>query len=165
MANSVWPVVLVAFLLGGLTGLRTFTPVAVLLWMLRLHHVLMVGSQLYFLHSLVPILLVTLLAVGELVADKAPRMPSRLKAPGMIGRIFFGAFCGWIAGQTWGASWEVTAGVGIFGAVLGAISGYEIRRGWVRSLHWHDLPVALVEDMVCIGGAILVTSRALYLSY
>jgi uncharacterized membrane protein len=165
MADSVWPVVLVAFLLGGLTGLRTFTPITVLLWMLKLHHVFILGSRLYFLHNLAPIIIVTILAAGELIADKLPKTPSRLKLPGMTGRILFGAFCGWIAGQTWGASWEVTAGAGILGAVPGAIAGYEIRKGWVRSLHWHDLPVALIEDLVCIGGAILVVSRALYLSY
>jgi uncharacterized membrane protein len=165
MGNDVWPVILVALLLGGLTGLRTFTPITVLLWMLKLHHVFILGSRLYFLHNLAPIIIVTILAAGELIADKLPRTPSRLKPLGMTGRILLGAFCGWIAGQTWGASWEVAAGAGILGALLGAVAGYEIRKGWVRSLHWHDLPVALIEDLVCIGGSILVVSRALYLSY
>ncbi len=165
MANSVWPVLLVAFCLGALTGLRTFTPIAVLVWMLRLHHVFILGSKFYFLHNLTPIVILTILAVGELIADKLPSMPSRLRPPGLLGRLIFGAICGVISGQTWGASWEVSAVAGLLGAILGAVAGYEIRKGWVHSLHWHDLPVALIEDVIAIGGSILVVSRALFLSY
>ncbi|MGH9615955.1 MAG: DUF4126 domain-containing protein, partial [Acidobacteriaceae bacterium] len=61
--------------------------------------------------------------------------------------------------------WETAAAVGVLGAVLGALVGYEVRRGWVRTLHWHDVPVALIEDVVAIGGSILVVSRALFLAY
>lgn len=165
MANSVWPVLLVAFCLGGLTGLRTFTPMAVLVWMLHLHHIWTPGSRFYFLHSMAAIVILTILAIAELVADKLPFVPSRLRMPGMVGRILLGAACGVVSGQVWGASWQTSAGAGVIGAVLGALAGYEVRKGWVRTLHWHDLPVALVEDVVAIGGSILVISRALFLSY
>ena len=33
----------------------------------------------------------------------------------------------------------------------------------MHTFHWHDLPVALIEDLVCIGGSILVVSRAVFL--
>ena len=97
--------------------------------------------------------------------DKMPSTPSRLKPPGMIGRVIFGFICGMVAGQAWGANWETCAAVGVVGAILGALIGYEIRKGWVRTFHWHDLPVALIEDLVCIGGSILVVSRAVFLAY
>ena len=76
----------------------------------------------------------------------------------MIGRVIFGFICGMVSGQAWGANWETCAAVGIVGAILGALIGYEIRKGWVHTFHWHDLPVALIEDLVCIGGSILVVS-------
>ncbi len=165
MANSIWPVLLVAFCLGGLTGLRSFTPITVLVWVLHLHQVMILGSSFYFLHKLAPVIILTILALGELIADKLPFMPSRLSPPGLIGRIVMGALCGIVAGQAWGASWQTSAAAGILGALIGAVAGYEVRKGWVHALHWHDLPVALIEDAVAIGGSILVVSRALYLSY
>ena len=91
--------------------------------------------------------------------------PSRLKAPGMIGRVIFGFICGMVSGQAWGANWETCAAIGAVAAILGAFIGYEIRKGWVHTFHWHDLPVALIEDLVCIGGSILVVSRAVFLAY
>jgi uncharacterized membrane protein len=157
MADSVWPVLLVALCLGGLTGLRAFTPITVLVWSLHLHHLRILGSPLYFLHNMTAIIILTILAAGELIADKLPFTPSRLRLPGLVGRVIFGA--------VWGASWQTSAAAGLIGALMGAIIGYEIRKGWVKTLHWHDLPVALLEDVVAIGGSILVLSRAVLLSY
>ncbi len=165
MSNSVWPVLLVALCLGGLTGLRAFTPVTVLVWALHLHHVRILGSPLYFLHTTPAIVVLTILAVAELVADKLPFTPSRLKIPGLVGRVIFGAVCGVVTGQAWGASWQTSAAAGLIGAIVGAVVGYEVRKGTVQTLHWHDIPVALIEDAVAIGGSILIVSRALFLSY
>lgn len=165
MANSVWPVLIVALCLGGLTGLRAFTPITVLVWALHLHHLRILGSPLYFLHTTTAVVILTILAVAELIADKLPFTPSRLRMPGLVGRIIFGSVCGVVSGQAWGASWQTSAGAGLIGAIVGAVAGYEIRKGWVETLHWHDLPVALIEDVVAIGGSILVLSRALFLSY
>jgi uncharacterized membrane protein len=123
------------------------------------------GSSLHFLHTWAAVIILTILAFGEIVMDKMPSTPSRLKPPGMIGRVIFGFICGMVAGQAWGANWETCAAVGVVGAILGALIGYEIRKGWVRTFHWHDLPVALIEDLVCIGGSILVVSRAVFLAY
>jgi uncharacterized membrane protein len=165
MSNSIWPVLIVALCLGGLTGLRAFTPITVLVWALHLHHLKILGSPLYFLHKTTPVVILTILAVAELIADKLPFTPSRLRLPGIVGRVFFGAVCGVVSGQAWGASWQTSAAAGLLGAIVGAVVGHEVRKGWVETLHWHDLPVALLEDAVAIGGSILVVSRALFLSY
>jgi uncharacterized membrane protein len=165
MTDSILPVLLVALCLGALTGLRTFTPIAVLAWTLHLRYMHIPGSSLHFLHTIAAVIILTVLALGELIADKMPQTPSRLKAPGMTGRVIFGFICGMISGQAWGVNWGIAAVVGVVGAVLGALLGYEVRKGWVRTFHWHDLPVALIEDLVCIGGSILVISRAVFLSY
>ncbi|MGC1781438.1 MAG: DUF4126 family protein [Acidobacteriaceae bacterium] len=165
MSSSVWPVLVVAFFLGGLTGLRTFTPIALVAWTLHLHEMRLPGSPFHFLHSLPAVVILTLLAFGELIADKLPFTPSRLRLPGLIGRIVLGAICGIVAGQAWGANWEISGAIGLLGAIAGALLGYEIRKGWAHALHWHDLPVALIEDAIAIGGSILILSRAVLLSY
>ena len=165
MADSVWPVLLVAACLGALTGLRAFTPIAVLAWMLHLHHLRILGSPLYFLHTMPAVIILTVLAAAELIADKLPFTPSRLRLPGLVGRVIFGAVCGVVSGQMWGASWQTSLTAGLVGALIGAVAGYEIRKGWVETLHWHDLPVALIEDVVAIGGSIWVVSRAFLLAY
>ncbi len=165
MSNSILPVLLAAFCLGSLTGLRTFTPLTVLAWTLNLHRMSIIGSPLHFLHTLTACVILTILAVAELVMDKLPSTPSRLKSPGMIARIIFGFICGTIAGQAWGANWETSAIAGLGSAVFGALVGYEVRKSWVHRLHTPDLVVALLEDAVAIGGSILVISRAIFLSY
>jgi uncharacterized membrane protein len=165
VSDNILPVILIAFCLGGLTGLRTFTPLTVLAWTLHLHKMSILGSSLHFLHTLAACVVLTILAVGELVADKLPMTPSRLKPPGLIGRIIFGFMCGTVSGQAWGANWELMAATGVAGAIAGALLGYEIRKSWVRSLHTPDLIVALLEDAVAIGGSILLVSRAIYLSF
>ncbi len=165
MSNSILPVLLVAVCLGGLTGLRTFTPIAVLAWGLHLRYMHIPGSSLHFLHTWAAAAILTVLAFGEIVIDKMPSTPSRLKPSGTIGRIVFGFICGMVSGQAWGANWAISAIAGLVGAILGALLGYEVRKGWVHTFHWHDLPVALIEDLVCIGGSILVVSRAVFLAY
>lgn len=42
------------------------------------------------------------------------------------------------------------------GAVLGTLAGYEARSRLVAARGGRDLPVALVEDVVAVGGGILV---------
>ena len=165
MSDSIFPVLLVAACLGGLTGLRTFTPLTVLAWTLHFRYMHIPGSSFHFLHTWAAVILLTVLALGELVLDKLPSTPSRLKPPGMIGRVIFGFLCGMISGQAWGANLPACAAIGLVCAILGALLGYEVRRGWVHTFHWHDLPVALIEDAVCIGGSILIISRAVLLSY
>src|SRR6185437_12030601 len=117
MANSIWPELLVAFCLGGLTGLRAFTPITVLVWMFHFHHIRILGSPLYFLHSMPAIIILTILAVFELVMDKLPFTPSRLRIPGLVGRVICGAACGIVSGQAWGASWQTSIVAGLVGAL------------------------------------------------
>jgi uncharacterized membrane protein len=165
MGSSIWPVLLVAFFLGGLTGLRAFVPLTVLVWMLHVEHVRILGSPLYFLHKTEPLVILSILAIAELIFDKLPFTPSRLKIPGIVGRVILGIIVGIVSGQAWGASWQTCAIAGFIGAILGSWAGHEIRTRWTRELHWHDLPVALLEDAVTIGGTVLIVSRAILFLY
>lgn len=165
MFGTILPVLLVAGCLGGLTGLRTFTPLTVLAWELHLRRISILGSRLSFLHTTAAVVVLTLLAVGELVADKLPFMPSRLKAPGLIGRLIFGYVCGAVAAQAWGGNWETCALAGSISAGVGAVLGYKARTELVSALRSPDFAIALLEDVIAIGGSILVISRAIALPF
>jgi uncharacterized membrane protein len=48
---------------------------------------------------------------------------------------------------------------GAVGAVAGTLGGYEFRTRLVRAIGGNDLPIALLEDAIAIGGAFLIVSQ------
>jgi uncharacterized membrane protein len=94
------------------------------------------------------------MALGELVADKLPKTPSR-KAPGpFLFRIASGALCG--AALTGGQVGGLIAGA--LGGAAGTLGGYEFRARLVKTIGGKDLPIALLEDIIAIGGAIWIVA-------
>lgn len=147
-----------AFLIGVIAGLRSMTAPAAVSWAARLGWLHLENTGLVFLGSAFAPYLFTVLAIGELIADKLPKTPSR-KAPGpFIGRIVTGA----LSGAALGAASQGLAGglvAGALGAVAGTLGGYEFRARLVKAIGGKDLPIALLEDIIAIGGAILIVSR------
>jgi uncharacterized membrane protein len=45
------------------------------------------------------------------------------------------------------------------GAVAGTLGGYEFRSRLVKATGGKDLPIALLEDAIAVGGAFLIVSR------
>jgi uncharacterized membrane protein len=148
-------VVAAIFAIGVLSGLRALSPIAIVCWLAMLHRLSLTG-WVSFVGSKVAVGLFSLGAVGELISDKLPKTPSRLKQPGFSIRIVTGAFCGLILAT--GASFSIAGGalLGAIGAVAGSYLGYFVRSGVTGKFGLPDLPVALVEDVICIGGSILV---------
>jgi uncharacterized membrane protein len=70
-------------------------------------------------------------------------------------RIAIGALSGGAFGLTAGS---LVGGIlaGMIGAVAGTLGGAELRGRLTRANGGKDLPVALLEDAVAIGGAILI---------
>ena len=77
MTTLVFPV------LGMMTGLRTMTPIAIVCWFAYLGHLPLEGTWAGWAGKLAAVVLFTLLALGELVADKLPKTPNRT-APGPL---------------------------------------------------------------------------------
>jgi uncharacterized membrane protein len=48
---------------------------------------------------------------------------------------------------------------GIAGGVTGTLGGYEFRKRLVIAIGGNDLPIALLEDVIAIGGAFLIVTR------
>jgi uncharacterized membrane protein len=147
------------FAIGIVAGLRTFTAPAVVCWAAYLGWINLHGSHLAFLGYIITAVIVTLLAIAELVNDKLPNTPNRT-TPGPLGaRIVLGALSGAalaIAGAQ--PAW-VGAIIAIVGAVVGAFGGYRVRHQIVTQLKVKDIVVALTEDLIAIGGGLLIVTR------
>ena len=134
------------------------TPPAAVSWAARLGWLHLEGTPLAFLGFAATPYILSVLAIGELIADKLPKTPSR-KMPGpFAARIVVGALCGaavCASGLIAGAS------VGAIGAVAGTLGGYEFRSRLVKATGGRDLPIALLEDAIAIFAAFWIVSRAI----
>ena len=143
---------LCAFLLGVVAGLRSMIAPAVVSWFARSGILAVGNTPLAFMgYQFTPIIL-TVFALGELVADKLPKTPSRKAPPGFIARIVTGS----LSGATIGAaqnSLVVGLVLGAVGAVVGTFAG-AAARGKLAAMFGRDLPAALVEDVIAVVIAV-----------
>jgi uncharacterized membrane protein len=151
-------VLLFAFLIGFFTGLRSLTPTAVTAWATHSGW-LKVPSPLSWIGTTTAAVIFTLLALLELVTDKLPKTPSRTAPPGLIARILLGALSGACVTSAGEEGIVLGAGLGIVGALAGTYGGYQTRTGLVKALGTPDFMIALLEDLVTIGGSLWVVSR------
>src|SRR5277367_6479384 len=84
-------------LLGFVTGMRTFTPMAVLCWFAYGGYLPVHGTWASWTAKLVTAMVFTVLALGELVGDKLPKTPARTAPAQLIARLVFGGLIGAIA--------------------------------------------------------------------
>jgi len=146
-----------ALLIGVVAGLRAMTAPAAVSWAAALGWINLEGSWAAFMGAMVTPWIFTVLALIELVTDQLPQTPSR-KVPMQFGtRIVSGAFCGAVLGA---ASGQTIGGLvaGAVGAVIGTLGGAEFRSRLVALIGGWDLPIALIEDIVAIAGAIWIVN-------
>jgi uncharacterized membrane protein len=157
MAMSSTEVLLLAFLIGVIAGLRALTPLAVIACAGYWHGFLR-GTPLSFMGRLPAAIIFTVLALLELYADQLPTTPSRLAPAGLITRIVTGGLSGACLAAAGAQSIAFGAVLGAVGGVAGAFAGYHARTGLVKALKVPDLPIALLEDAIAIGGAIVIVA-------
>jgi uncharacterized membrane protein len=143
-------VLLLALGIGVIAGLRTFTAPAVVAWAAVLHWINLNGTWASWVGNLITAIVFTVLALGELFLDQQPKTPPRTAPPAFIGRILFGGFAGAVVGTAWAFTWSAL-GAGVIGAVLGTLGGYQARARLAKSFG-RDLPAALLEDVIAVGG-------------
>jgi uncharacterized membrane protein len=146
-----------AFLIGCVCGLRSMTAPAVIAWGAHLGWLHLESSLLGFFANKISLVVFSVFALGELVADKLSFIPSRTQAGPLGVRIIFGALCGAALCIASGASPMPGALLGGLGGVAGAFAGYTYRRRLTAIVP--DLVLALIEDLVAIGGGLLIVSR------
>jgi uncharacterized membrane protein len=147
-----------AFLIGLFAGLRSLTPPAITAWAAHFGW-LKLRSLLAWMSSPVTASLFTLLALGELVADKLPNTPSRTAPPGLIARVVLGALTGACVAMAGDHGIAIGAILGAVGGVVGCFGGYQVRKNLVKALGTRDMVIALIEDAVAIAGSLWVVSR------
>ena len=147
-----------AFLIGAIAGLRALMAPTIVSWAAGLGWLPLGGTHFNFLSHSVTRYILSALALGELVNDKLPKTPSRKVPPQFIARIVTGAF----SGAAIGASKEMWIGglvAGAIGAIVGTLGGSEFRTRLVKATGGKDMPIALLEDVVAIAGALLIVTH------
>ena len=151
-------ILLFAFLIGLFAGLRSLTPPAAVAWAVHLGW-LNLTRPLSLAGSLPAVIILSLLAIVEIVVDKLPNTPNRTAPLGLIARIVTGGFAGACISLGGGRSALVGAGLGVLGGIVGCFGGYQARIRLVRSLRQPDFNIALLEDLIAIGGSLFIVSR------
>ena len=150
-------VLLLAFVIGVVAGLRAMMPLAAVAWGARLGAIPLVGTHLGWLGAAATPWIFSMLAVGELINDKLPATPSRKVPPQFGARVVTGAF----AGAAIGLSEDLLLlglVAGAIGAVVGTLGGAAVR-GKLAAAFGKDLPAALIEDVVAILLGIAVVTQ------
>jgi uncharacterized membrane protein len=157
MASSI--VLALAFAIGLIAGLRSMTAPAVVCWAAHLGWLNLHDSRLAFLGSTAAVVIVTLLAIAELISEKLPSTPNRTAPIGLIARFLTGAVSGAALCIAGGQSILMGALIGGVGGIVAAFAGYQARHRIVTQLKVKDTVVAVVEDLIAIGGAFLIVTR------
>jgi len=144
-------VMILALLIGVIAGLRALTAPAAISWGAYAGWLPLQGTALAFLGFPATPYILTLLALGELVADQLPQTPSRKAPMGFGARLVTGGLCGAAIGA---AQSVLIAGLiaGVIGAVIGTLAGYAGRMR-LAGAFGRDRPAAFLEDLVAIAGA------------
>ena len=156
---SLTTVLVLAFAIGLIAGLRSMTAPAVTSLAAHWHWFSLQNSGLAFMGSAVAAYIFAAAALGELVVDKLPQAPSRKELLGLIARIVLGGLSAAVLCAAVNQSAGLGAALGGVGGIAGAYAGYEARMRLVKALKVPDFVIALLEDAVAIGGGFFIVSR------
>ena len=148
-------ILLFAFLIGVVSGLRSMAAPAAVSWAAQLGYLSIGDTWLAFLSFRWARWVLSIAALGELIGDKLPFTPSRRTPVPFVARILSGGLCGGAIGATLG---NLYPGIvfGVVGAVAGTFGGYAARTRLVRAIGVRDIPIALLEDLIAIVTAVCV---------
>lgn len=155
MAMAVMAWILAVPLLGVGTGMRTFLPMTVLCWFAYLGYLPLDGTWAFWAATLTAAIVFTILATIELIADKQPWISDRTSAGPLLGRLVFGGLVGAIVAAGLNGSEFEGIVLGVGGALIGAFGGHMVRREIVERSRGKDWPVAVAEDLVAVGFAVI----------
>src|SRR6267142_947541 len=150
-------VFILALGIGIVAGLRSLTAPAVVAWAAHLGWLNLHRSPLAFIGSTPAVVILSVLAIGELIADKLPMIPKRTAPAPLMARVVTGGLCGVCLCAAAGKSLLAGTLLGGIGGVVGAFLGYGIRRR--LDLHIKDFIIAVCEDLLAIGLAFFLVSR------
>jgi uncharacterized membrane protein len=103
--------------------------------------------------------ILTLLAVGEAVADKFGGVPDRISPPGLIGRMASGALVGAVLFTAAERRGTVGAVIGLLSALATVYPSYYLRVKTQEKLGVPNWAIGLLEDLLVEGCGRLVFRR------
>jgi len=146
------------FLIGFLSGLRSLAAPAVVAWAVHLGWIKL-ERPLSLIGTAPSVAIFTLLAVGELIADKLPKAPNRTSALGLVARIVTGGLTGACVSAGMGQGAIQGAVLGAAGGVVGCFVGFYARTRLTKAIGTGGFFIALLEDVIAVGGCLWVVSR------
>jgi uncharacterized membrane protein len=130
-----------------------------LAWASKLKWIRFQDSPVSFMESTAAVYIISALAFLEIIIDKLPFTPNRISAMPLIGRVITGAFSGFALCAAAGRVPLAGAVLGALGGVAGAFVGFRGRQYLVKNTHFPDFAVAIAEDIIAIGGGLLIVSQ------
>jgi len=97
--------------------------------------------------TLPAVIVLTLLALAELVADKLSQTPSRTAPVGLIARLVTGGLAGACVSAGGAGSALLGALLGDVGGLVSGFAGYQARTRLVKASGSPDVVIALLEDL------------------
>jgi uncharacterized membrane protein len=104
--------------------------------------------------------ILTVLAVGEALADKLPFSPDRISPPGMIGRMASGGLVGAALFAAAERRATIGAGLGLLSAAAASYPSYYLRVKTQEKLGAPNWAVGLVEDALAEGAGLLTLRKS-----
>jgi uncharacterized membrane protein len=150
-----------AFIVGFATGLRTFTPLALICWVAVWGWLPLASSRLHFLGTATGAVIVSILALGELIGDKLPMTPSRTSTGPLSGRILIASFAAAALAIGMGQSWIAAIVCGAVASIAGSFAGFRYRTSMTKGIALPAWTFAVAEDFVTVGLT-LVAFRLLF---
>ena len=136
------------------------TPPAAVAWAAHVGWLTLDDTPLAFLESAVARYVLLAAMLAELAADKLPFTPNRTRVGPFVGRMVSGALSGAALAAGTGHPPALGAIAGALGGGTGTLAGFRARTSLVRVLGARDYVVALGEDVLAVGGALLIVSLA-----
>ncbi len=103
--------------------------------------------------------ILTVLAVGEALADKLPFAPDRISAPGLLGRMASGALVGAALFAAAERRAAPGAGLGLLSAAAASYPSYYLRVKTQEKLGVPNWAAGLVEDALAEGAGLLALRK------
>jgi uncharacterized membrane protein len=118
------------------------------------------GTPFAFLASPRTARILTVLAVGEVLADKLPFSPDRISPPGLVGRMASGALVGAALFAAAERRATIGAGLGLLSAAAASYPSYYLRVKTQEKLGVPNWAVGLVEDALAEGTGLLTLRKS-----
>lgn len=147
--------------IGALAGMRTSSAPAITSQILSHHYSKNIkNSPLSFMQSKTVANTLTFLTIGEVILDKLPSTPNRIKPAGFAFRCLSGALAG-------ASIYKATGGNVLLGTLLGSASAaastylsFVLRKNTVEKTRIIDPVIGAIEDALAVGAGIGLVQMA-----